>query len=63
MHKAGLSQNVAEELAEAIKEIQNDSLDNLATKQDLQILEQKIVIKLGSLMAVGIAILAALIKF
>lgn len=39
MQKAGLQKEVAEELAEAIKESQTQSLDDLATKQDLKNLE------------------------
>ena len=80
MQKAGLDQKVAEELAEAIKETQTQSVEGLATKQDLKDLElatkhdlkmierdiknleQKIILKLGSLIAVSVAILAALIK-
>ena len=84
MQKAGLDQKVAEELAEAIKETQTQSVEGLATKYDLKMLEQAtkqdikmleqttkqnleilkkdIIIKLGSLIAVSVAILAALIK-
>jgi len=110
MQKAGLDQKVAEELAEAIKESQSQSLESLATKEDLKAIEQTskqdlrlfeenqkhdikalrqdikalehnmdhkldlvrtememlkkdIIIKLGGLMAVGISIIAVLIKF
>ncbi len=36
MQNVGLSQKIAEELAEAIKDSTSISADNLATKQDLQ---------------------------
>ena len=62
MQKAGLDQKVSEELAEAIKETQNQSIEGLATKQDLEIMKKDIIIKLGSLLAIGIGIIAALIK-
>ena len=38
-------------------------LQNLATKSDLQFLEQRMVIKLGTLMVVCIGSVAALNKF
>jgi hypothetical protein len=69
MQKAGLDQKVSEELAEAIKETQNQSIEGLATKQDIKEIKQEmelmkkdIIIKLGSLLAIGIGIIAALIK-
>lgn len=39
MQKAGLKQEIAEEMAEILKESQVQSLDSLATKQDLKNLE------------------------
>jgi hypothetical protein len=70
MQKAGLQKEVAEELAEAIKETQSQSIEGLATKhdfidirKDLELLKKDIIIKLGSLMAIGVGILAVLIKF
>ncbi len=62
LQEAGMQKEQAEELAEAIKEVQSDSANTAATKQDLQILEQKLTIKLGSFIAIGIGIIAALIK-
>ncbi len=63
LQKAGLQEAVANELAETLKDAQSQSLEGLATKQDLAILEKDIIIKLGSLMAFGIGIIAILIKF
>jgi hypothetical protein len=47
--KAGLEQRIAEELAEAIKDTQNQAIEGLATKndillvrKDLEVVEQKI---------------------
>ncbi len=62
MQKSGLDQKVSEELAEAIKETQTQSLERFATKEDLIMLEQRMIIKIGSLLAIGIGIIAALIK-
>lgn len=64
----------AEIIANAIEENEQISFDNLATKQDLEVLkndlENKIemskkdlIIKLGGLMATGVGIIAILIKF
>ena len=56
MQKAGLDQKVSEELAEAIKETQTQSIDGLATKQDIrdvrqevELLKKDIIIKLGGM--------------
>ena len=40
MQKAGLEEKVANELAEAINESQSHSVERLATKEDLRIIEQ-----------------------
>ncbi len=42
LQKAGLAKEISEELAEAIKDTQTQTVEGLATKQDLKILEQKI---------------------
>ncbi len=49
LQKAGLEQRIAEELAEAIKDTQNQAIEGLATKndillvrKDLEVVEQKI---------------------
>ena len=67
MQKAGLSKKAADELAEAMKEMQTNSIENLVTKQDLQtaleLNKKDIIIKLGSIMAAGVGIIAILIKF
>ena len=77
MQKAGLQKEVADELAEALKENQTQSIEGLANKVDIALLKQDInslrqemalsqkdtVIKLGSLMAFGITVIGVLIKF
>lgn len=63
LQKAGLQEQVADELAEVLKETHAQSLEGLATKQDLELLKRDIIIKLGSLMALGIGIIGLLIKF
>lgn len=87
LQKAGMSKEVSEELAEAIKDSATQSVDGLAKTQDIldirkdilivkkdisdvknelelkmEMLKKDIILKLGSLMIVGISILAALIK-
>jgi hypothetical protein len=64
MQKAGLKKETADELAEAIKETQFQSLENVATKQDLlgfenslkkdmEILENTILVKVGKMIYVS----------
>lgn len=54
---------LAEEQALAMSDLLEYHLQNLATKSDLQFLEQRMVIKLGTLMVVCIGSVAALNKF
>lgn len=81
LREAGMEENVANKLAEAIKETQEEALSDLATKQDIEILrsankqdialvlakielsQKEITIKLGTLIAVAVGLIAALIKF
>lgn len=56
---AGFTQQQAEIQAEALAEIVDE---RLATKQDLKELEMRLTIRLGSIMAASIAIVAALVK-
>ncbi len=74
MQKAGLQPQIADELTEALKETLTQSSEGLATKEDLTSLEYRleqkmelqkrdIVIKLGSIMAFGLAAIGILIKF
>ena len=53
---------LAEEQAAAMAEVLEINLQNLATKSDLQLLEQRMVIKLGALMVVSICVLTGLLK-
>lgn len=77
LQKVGLEKTIANELAEAINEVQSQSIENLATKHDIdlvrkdidlirnemEILKKDIIIKLGTIMAGGVGIIAILIKF
>ncbi len=59
---AGMDPLLAEEQAAAMTEVLEINLQNLATKSDLQLLEQRMVIKLGALMLVSIGALTGLMK-
>ena len=58
----GMDPVMAEEQAAAMAEVLEINLQNLATKPDLQLLEQRMVIKLGALMVVSIGVLTGLLK-
>jgi len=53
---------LAEEQAATMADVLEINLQNLATKSDLQLLEQRMVIKLGALMVISIGVLTALLK-
>jgi hypothetical protein len=59
---AGMDPLLAEEQAAAMAEVLEINLQNLATKSDLLLLEQRMVIKLGALMVVSICALTGLMK-
>lgn len=59
---AGMDARLAEEQAEAIAEALQVNLENLATKQDLELLEQRLTIKLGTMLVVAVGIVATLVK-
>ena len=59
LKQAGVPEEQAEIHAEALAEIIDEQL---ATKKDLKELEYRLIIKLGAMMAVSIAIIAALVK-
>lgn len=58
----GMDPVLAEEQAAAMTEVLEINLQNLATKSDLQLLEQRMVIKFGALMVVSIGALTGLLK-
>ena len=62
LNAAGMDPLLAEEQAAAMAEVLEINLQNLATKSDLQLLEQRMVIKLGALMVVSIGALTGLMK-
>ena len=59
LRKAGIPDRQAEAQVRVLNEIIDS---NLATKRDIKELEQRIVIKLGSLLTVGLVSLVALSK-
>ena len=59
---AGMDPLLAEEQAAAMAEVLEINLQNLATKSDILLLEQRMVIKLGALMVVSIGALTGLMK-
>ena len=56
---AGFTQQQAEVQAQALVEIVDE---HLATKYDLKEMEQRIIIKLGAMIAASIAVTVALVK-
>ena len=58
----GMDPVLAEEQAAAMAEVLEINLQNLATKSDLQLLEHRMVIKLGARMVVSIGVLTGLLK-
>ena len=59
LKKAGFTEQQAEVQAEAMAELVNEQL---ATKRDLKELEMSLVLRLGSIMVAGIAVIATLVK-
>ena len=53
----------AEAVTNVVKEARETDLDSLATKVDLQLLEQRMTIKLGGLIVVVTGVILAAIKF
>ena len=62
LNAAGMDPLLAEEQAAAMAEVLEINLQNLATKSDLQLLEQRMVIKLGALMVISIGALTGIMK-
>jgi hypothetical protein len=60
LKEAGLPEMQAEAIADAFRDAQGEA--ELATKTDLRELEYRLTIKLGSLIALAIGIVAALVK-
>ena len=61
LREAGLKKETADELAEAIKETQSQSLENVATKQDIQILESDILLKVGKMIYISTVLIITMI--
>lgn len=59
---AGFSDEQAETVTGILRETRDADLTSLATKQDLQLLEQRLTIKLGSMLVIAVGAVAALVK-
>ena len=59
---AGFSDEQAETVTGILRETRDADLTSLATKQDLQLLEQRLTIKLGSMLVIPVGAVAALVK-
>ncbi len=57
----GFSDDQAEGVAELIRENRELDLAQLATKTDLQLMEQRLTIRLGAMVTGGIAVVATLV--
>ncbi len=69
LKEAGMDARLAEEQAEALAEALETNLENLATKADIadlrkemQLMEQRLIIKLGGMLVVAVGMVAALVK-
>ncbi|MEO5328325.1 MAG: CCDC90 family protein [Magnetococcus sp. THC-1_WYH] len=69
LRDAGVEEKQAEAFSEALREVQDSQLKELATKGDIAALksemrelEYRLTIKLGGLMIAGFGVLAAIIK-
>jgi hypothetical protein len=60
LKESGIPENQAEAIAEAFRSAHIEAV--LATKADLRELEYRLIIKLGAMMMVAIATVAALVK-
>ena len=60
LEQAGFTRQQAEVQANIMTEIVDEKI---ATKQDLRVLEYRITIRLGGMLAAAVAVLAALIPF
>jgi ABC-type protease/lipase transport system fused ATPase/permease subunit len=69
LQAAGMDQRLAEEQAEALAEALEVNLQALATKadmadlrKDMQLMEQRLTIKLGAMLVVAVGAVATLVK-
>lgn len=73
LQAAGMEPRLAEEQAEALAEVLETNLTELATKTDLtrleadlrkemQLMEQRLTIKLGAMLALAVGLVAGLVK-
>ncbi len=60
LRNAGISEELAEAIAEAFRETHIEA--EIATKTDLRELEYRLIIKLGTMIVVAIGVVATLVK-
>ena len=60
---AGVPEAQAEAQVEALSDMFEANMAELATKSDLRELELRMTIKLGSMLAVAVGVIAAIVKF
>ena len=60
---AGMPEPQAEAVTAMVKEARETDLDHLATKTDLQLLEQRMTIKLGGLIVAATGLVMAAIRY
>ena len=60
LKKGGFNDKQTESLVNLGRELSDQALEKLATKDDLKALEQRMVIKLGSLIVMGVGFLVLL---
>jgi Na+/H+ antiporter NhaB len=61
LRAAGATEQLAETVTDVLRETRDVDLSQLTTKTDLQLLEQRMTIKLGGMLVVGIGAVAALV--
>lgn len=62
LQEAGFTQKQAEEQASALSEVMEVNLKDLVTKSDLIQLEQRMTIKLGTMLTIAVGAMVALTK-
>jgi hypothetical protein len=61
MEKAGVKKELAESIAGEIRESQDCIINDLATKKDLEMIEQKILIKIGKMIYISTGLIITMI--
>ena len=62
LREAGFDEKQAETVTDVLRENREADLSQLATKLDLQLLEQRLTIRMGGLLVVAVGAVATLVK-